>query len=134
MLSAEDHLAVLNHIARYNHAIDLGTPDEWADCFTDDAEFDAEPVVHCHGRAELVYSARATLTDKRLGRHWNSNVWIEGDGAHATAHVYLLMVRSGKVGDLGNTGVYSDRLVNQDGQWRFEYRKLTFEDPPDWQR
>lgn len=132
MLSAEDHVAVVNHIARYNHAIDLGSPDEWADCFTYDAEFDAEPVVHCRGRSELVAFAKATLTEKRLGRHWNSNVWVDGDGDRATARVYLMMVRSGKVGEIGNTGVYEDRLVKRNGHWRFEYRKLTFEDPPDW--
>lgn len=134
MLSAEDHLAILNHVARYNHAIDLGTPEEWADCFTGTAEFDAEPIVHCHGRADLIDFATATLTENRLGRHWTSNVLVAGDGDRATTLVYLLMVRSGKVGELGNTGVYRDRLVKQDGQWRFEYRKLTFEDPPDWQR
>lgn len=132
MLSSEDHLAVLNHVARYNHAIDLGTPEEWADCFTDDAEFDAEPVVHCHGRADLLAFAEATLTDKRLGRHWNSNVVVDGDGDRATTRVYLLMVRSGKAGEVGSTGVYADRLVKRNGQWRFAYRKLTFEDPPDW--
>lgn len=134
MLAVADHLAVLNHIARYNHAIDLGTPEEWADCFTDDAEFDAEPVVHCHGRSELIAFAKATLTPSRLGRHWNSNVWVDGDGDRARAQVYLMMVRSGKFGEVGATGVYRDRLVRSSGQWRFEYRKLTFEDPPDWTR
>ena len=132
MLAVDDHLAIVNHIARYNHAIDLGTPQEWADCFTDDAEFDAEPVVHCRGREELLAFATATLTPDRLGRHWNSNVLVDGAVTRATARVYLLMVRSGKFGETGATGIYSDRLVKVDGQWRFEYRKLTFEDPPDW--
>jgi SnoaL-like domain len=132
MLSADDHVAVVNHIARYNHAIDLGTPEQWADCFTDDAEFDARPVIHCHGRDDLIAFAQATLTDKRLGRHWTSNVLVDGDGERATTRVYLMMVRSGKVGETGATGVYEDRLRKIGGQWRFEYRKLNFEDPPDW--
>jgi hypothetical protein len=133
VLASEDHLAVVNTLARYNHAIDLGTPQEWAELFTEDAEFDARPVVHCNGRDELIKFATATLTPDRLGRHWNSNVWVEGDGDQATSRVYLMMVRSGKFGEVGSTGVYHDRLrKGPDGIWRFEYRKLHFEDPPDW--
>jgi hypothetical protein len=40
-LAAEDHLAILDLIARQSHAIDLGNPEMWADCFTEGGEFDA---------------------------------------------------------------------------------------------
>jgi len=40
-LAAEDHLAILDLIARQSHAIDLGNPEMWADCFTEGREFDA---------------------------------------------------------------------------------------------
>lgn len=43
-LSAEDRLAIMETLSRYNHAIDDLLPDAaraWADCFTDDGVFRA---------------------------------------------------------------------------------------------
>ena len=34
-LSADDRLDILQLIARYNHAIDFGQCDEWADTFSE---------------------------------------------------------------------------------------------------
>jgi ubiquitin C-terminal hydrolase len=32
-LDPVDHLEILDLLARYVHAIDLGTPEQWTDCF-----------------------------------------------------------------------------------------------------
>jgi uncharacterized protein (TIGR02246 family) len=126
-LKPEDHLAILNLLSRYNHAIDLRNPDLWADCFTEDGEFDARPVTHCHGRAELHDFAARSLGRTR---HWNTNVMVEGDGDRATSHLYLMTVTPGADAKPGVTGVYTDQLVKQDGQWKIQKRHLVFEQPP----
>ncbi len=126
-LAAEDHLAILNLIARYNHAIDLGNPEMWADCFTEDGEFDARPVTHCHGRADLLeFCGRS----QGRTRHWTSNLLVEGEGDTATASLYLMAVTPGAIAEPGVTGVYHDQLVKQDGDWKIKRRALAFEEPP----
>jgi hypothetical protein len=128
MLTAEDQLAIARLVARYNHATDLGTPEQYAALFTHDAEFDASPIVHCHGREDLLAFGR-TFPPGRRTRHWNTNLIIEGDGDEATTEVYLMMVTAGSPSSTGMTGVYRDKVVRVDGQWLFAHRKLTFEDP-----
>src|SRR5664279_2733561 len=117
MLTAEDHQAISTLLARYNHVTDLGTPEEYADLFTADAEFDASPIVHCHGREELLDFGR-TFPPGRLSRHWNTNLLIEGDENEARTEVYLMMVTAGSPSKTGMTGVYRDKVVKVDGQWR----------------
>lgn len=131
-LAVEDDLAIRNLIARYNHAIDFGTPEEYAECFTPDGEFDARPVIHCHNRDDLADFARRVQVGDRLGRHWTSNVFVDGAGDEAVSRVYLLNLTAGKQAVIGPTGCYHDKLVKRDGQWYFSYRKLHFEDPPTW--
>ena len=126
-LAAEDHLAILNLIARYNHAIDLVNPEMWADCFTEDGEFDARPVTHCHGRAELLEFCQHA---QGRVRHWTSNLLVEGEGDTATASRYLMALTPGAVAEPGVTGVYHDQLVKQDGDWKIKRRFLAFEEPP----
>ena len=128
-LPVSDHLEVLNLLARYCHAIDLGAPEEWADCFTDDAEFDARPVAHCRSRQELIEFCTAVAGSTR---HWTSNSWIEGDGDRATARTYLLSLAPGRAPRLGPTAVYQDRLRKTADGWRLEFRKVEFEEAPDW--
>jgi hypothetical protein len=128
-LDPVDHLEILNLLARYVHAIDLGTPEQWADCFTDDAEFDARPVAHCRTRAELIDFCTLVAGNTR---HWTSNTWIEGDGERATARSFLLSLRPGRSPQPGPTAVYHDRLRKTPDGWRIEYRKVEFEEPPDW--
>lgn len=131
-LSVEDDLAIRNLIALYAYEIDFGSPEAWADCFTPEAEFDAEPVTHCHGRADLVDFCRRVQAGGRLGRHWTTNVWVDGDGDRARSRVYLMSLTAGNPAVLGPTGCYHDELVKVDGRWLFSYRKVEFEDPPVW--
>lgn len=128
-LTVEDRLDILDLLARYAHAIDDGTPEEWADCFTDDAEFDARPVAHCHSRQELIEFCRMVAGGTR---HWTCNVVIDGDGERATAKLFLLSLRPGRTPQPGPTAIYRDRLRKTADGWRIEYRKVDFDEPPDW--
>jgi SnoaL-like domain len=131
-LSAEDHLAILDLVARYSHAIDFGTPDEYADCFTDDGSFDARPVVDAHGRAELIAFADRVIAGGRRSLHWTSNVVAGGDDQAAWSQVYLMTASKGLDPRPGTTGVYHDRLVKEAGMWRFRHRRLIFHEAPTW--
>ncbi len=126
-LAPEDHLAILDLIARYNHAIDFGSAEMWADCFTVDAEFDARPITHCRGRADLLEFSRKSIG---MTRHWTSNLLVEGDGDTSTASLYLMTVTPGATTEPGVTGVYHDQLVKREGHWKIKSRVLTFDDPP----
>lgn len=131
-LPAEDHLAILDLVARYNHAIDFGSPEEYVDCFTDDGEFDARPVVHARGREELLGFASAVAEQGRSSLHWVNNLTVEGDGSEARARVFLMNVRRGLDASCGPTGVYFDRVVKVGGSWRFLHRHLVFDEAPAW--
>jgi hypothetical protein len=131
-LPVGDHLAILNLISAYNHAIDFGSPDEYADCFTVDGEFDARPVVDAHGRGDLLEFATLVAANGRRSWHWTSNVWVDGDSTEARAKVYLVNMSTGLNVRSGPTGVYHDRLVKTAEGWRFRHRKLVFDEPPPW--
>lgn len=129
--TSEDHVAILNLLARYNHAIDLGNSEDWADCFTDDGVFDARPVTHSKGRKELI-----AFCEQSLGRtrHWTTNPLVKVNGDTATLDLYLMTVTPGAqdapFATPGVTGVYHDQLVKVDGEWKIKFRKLDFDAPP----
>jgi hypothetical protein len=134
-LSADDHEAIRQLLARYNFAIDLGDVEGWADCFLPDGAFecsglpDGSPIGGRHvGRDALVAYARTHFgINKGRARHWNWNLLVEGDGDEATMRSYLGAYSSGQ-GDrakLRATGIYEDRLRRHDGRWLFAERHVT---------
>ena len=81
-ISSEDRMAILELLARYNHAIDGLETETWLDCFTDDAVYEFPPDRRWEGIDELckVGEGRASNSDQPASRHWLNNVLIEGDG------------------------------------------------------
>jgi len=134
-LSADDHEAIRQLLARYNFAIDLGDTEGWADCFTPDAEFEClglpgdNPLGGRYvGRDALVaYAATHLGINKGRARHWNWNLLVDGDGTSATMRCYLDVFRSGLGRDarIDATGIYEDRLVKDDQGWKFSARRVT---------
>ncbi len=132
-LSADDRLDILDLYGRYNHLVDSGPPEAWADeCFTPDAVFrrpDMPPVV---GREALIRYKTRPLNQ---GRHWLSNIVIEPTETGAAGKAYLLVVRptdaEGTVNSIVMTGRYDDRLAKGPTGWRFASRTVTFETPFD---
>ena len=129
-LTIEDRFAIMDLMARYNHAADSGDAEGFADTFADDALFEGS-MKTARGRAELIEVIRSTPPD-RPARHWNNNILIEGDGDDATAKVYLLRfdVSSAPPTIIGG-GVYHDVLKRIDGRWRFTHRKVVSDNRPD---
>lgn len=126
-LSAEDQLAIAKLLADYNHAIDHGDAEAWADTFTDDAVFNSgfEEIT---GREDLVAFAAATHEMLPGGRHQLNNVSIDGDDDTATVRCYLQMwnTRGGASStSLVISGLYDDALRKEGGRWRFSRRTMT---------
>ncbi len=79
-LTTEDRLDILDLSARYNHAIDYGDAEGWADCFLPDGAFGSTWQTRFAGRAALVDFARQAAAADTKSLHWTTNWVIEGDG------------------------------------------------------
>lgn len=123
-LTAEDHIAIEQLYAAYNHRIDFGTAEEWVDCFTADAVFNSgysEEV----GRDALLAFFAATREMVPDIRHFVSNLLIEGDGDGATGSAYLEATSGAGAGrTILTTGRYVDDLVKTANGWRFSNRRM----------
>lgn len=128
-LSIEDELDIMDVLARYNHAIDSGDAEAWADTFTADGLFEGSRDT-VKGRAELLEFVRNRDPEVRI-RHWNNNVLIEGDGDDASMRVYLLSLDVSGPPKLRSSGVYHDTLKRVDGQWKFSHRRVVPDVRPD---
>ncbi len=130
-LTPADKLDILELAARYNHAIDHGHAEAWAATFTDDGVFQVDKVPRAQGRDALLAHVRKRVIDGRSVRHWTSNAIIDGDdqnahAQHARLRLYVAIYDTAHaLGAPFLLGEYDDRLVKQDGQWKFALRDLT---------
>lgn len=128
----EDRLEIFNLIASYSHAADDGTPQDYADCFTEDGAFHGRvgqpDEMHVTGReALLTFAQRAVAMRSRLqNRHIQTNTQIlEQTATRAHARTYLLVMQT--IGETAPipalTSVYEDRLLKTERGWRIELRR-----------
>lgn len=124
-LGADDLFAIHHLYARYNHAIDFGSAEEWADCFSADARFDSGVSI-AEGRDALLEFHAVTRQMVPDIRHLTSNIVVDGDGDVATGAAYI-RATSGAGADTATlmTGVYRDRIVRTADGWRFAARVTT---------
>ena len=119
--TAEDRDEILQLLYRYNHAVDAGDAEGWADTFAEDGVFDAMGQV-LTGRDALVGFASSVQGMRHV--ILNPLVEIAGDTAHVRAYLVLLTG-----GSIAMTGAYEDDLVRTPGGWRFAKRVFSA-DPP----
>jgi hypothetical protein len=143
-LTADDRLAIMETLARYNQAIDGHLPDAadaWADTFTEDGTFraisgargsgssrervasyqsgqtDDASIINLRGRDALrAFAASVHEAQRGPHYHWVNNVIIEGDGDRASMTCYL-RVMDGKTPD-------SPEQATVTGYYRDELRKV----------
>ncbi|NWJ73080.1 nuclear transport factor 2 family protein [Pseudonocardia sp. ICBG1122] len=124
-----DTLADLEEIralnARYNFAVDQGTPEEWAATFSTDGVFHAliegqTPKGHAE-LAAFVPLCRDTFDPMR---HLTMNEVVSVSGDTATQTCYLLFFANTAGTVSGTVCVYTDELVREDGAWRYRDRKV----------
>ena len=113
----EDRDEILQLLYRYNHAIDNGDAEGWADTFTADAVFDAGGNL-MSGREDLV----AFASSVHGSRHVVANPVIDIAGDTATVRAYILLSRGEP---LSVVGTYEDDVVRTDDGWRFAKRVFT---------
>jgi len=123
-LTADDVVAIQQLYAAYNHRIDFGSAEEWADCFTPDAVFDSGYSVE-KGREALLAFHGTTRAMVPGIRHFATNILIDGDDDTATGSAYL-EATTGFGADRTPiaTGRYDDSLVRTDEGWRFVRRVM----------
>ncbi len=125
-LATDDILAIQKLIADYNHLVDAGEGDAFAQLFVDDGSLDTGFNV-VKGTDELRDFAAFVPTMAPGSRHMVTNVSIDGEGDSATSRLYLQMYTTAggaAATKLVISGRYEDTLRRDDGAWRFVTRKM----------
>jgi ketosteroid isomerase-like protein len=141
-MTALDYEEIRQLLARYARAVDFGDIGGILDCFTPDAYFESVGLPNEASHADLRFEGKDQLGVLFTGvyrgivghtRHCVNTPVIEGDGETATVFCYLFILRVGMAPHAGVllTGTYEDRLVKQDGRWRFRARVCKVDPQPE---
>ena len=125
-LSAADHLEIQQLYARYNHTMDGGDAEGWADTFGADGMFR-----NATGRDALVEFA-TNLHKNRIGiaRHWNTNLVVTPTAEGADGTCYFMLWNTGvRPPTITVSGKYNDKLVKTADGWRFKMRSTVADEP-----
>jgi uncharacterized protein (TIGR02246 family) len=128
-MTAQDYFEIQQLYAKYNHAIDSGDAEGYADTFTPDGVFNNNA-----GRDALIKFIKDTWIGRMNGatrQHWNTNLMINGDSKAATGSVYLMLVDlATKPASIMTMAMYDDQLVKTPQGWRFTKRQTKRVGPP----
>lgn len=128
-MTAQDYFEIQQLYAKYNHAIDSGDAEGYANTFTPDGVFNNNV-----GRDALVKFVKDTWVGRMNGatrQHWNTNLMINGDSKQATGSVYLMLLDlSTKPVSVMTMAMYDDQLVKTPQGWRFTKRTTKRVGPP----
>jgi len=132
-----DELDIVRVLNRYAHGIDYGDEDDWLDCFTEDAVWEARSVasgsmlMRHAGRASLkAFVSGHTRPPELYHKHLVAEPIVTVDRDRATAVCYLLLVVAGPGGlpAIASFGRYRDELRRcTDGKWRIAHRAVEAE-------
>src|SRR5438067_10249652 len=114
----EDQAAIVDVLYRYGHAIDFGDQEMFADCFTEDAVWEAHNAVNGSvmrnaGRDELRRFVEGhTRPPELFHKHViaEARVQVDGDAATAACYFILLLGAPGGVPEVMTFGRYVDTL------------------------
>ncbi len=126
-LPAEDQLAILELLTRYNQAVGEGDPDGVAACFTEDGYVNGKNG-YSKGHEQLRKIGLLASAERQL-RHIVHNSIIkaragEKDAADVKSHLlYFEVTADGIV--FKASGTYTDVVVKIDGEWKFRSRVMT---------
>ncbi len=126
LASVELVLEVKDLITRYARLCDERNVEGWAALFTSDARF----VVHgSEFRGEAIKQWLVDQSQNPAGCHANVNTTVRPDGTDAAAavtdFVFVRRIEGSGPWEIVNVGRYDDRVVRNDGHWRFTERIIT---------
>src|SRR5829696_6146996 len=129
-VAAQDYVEILNLYARYNLCSDAGDAEGYADCFASTGRLDL--VTHqitVTGRENFREFKRRDFAGRPhiYRRHWNGSIHLEKvDDQTVIGRCYLLAFNGtpGSLPAIADCGVYEDRVVNEQGRWKFASRRL----------
>lgn len=148
-IDAADRIEIHELYGRYCHALDVGRPEEWAACFTDDGAFQRvdgdEVLMELRGSSDLrSFAETVQATEQGSIRRWNANVhlWLQDGEVRGASYLSMVKVvdeatrsddhaedlpQSLYAGDLRIvvTSRTSDVLVATDAGWRFQQRRVS---------
>ena len=129
----EEKDAIREVLAEYCFRLDGGDYDGMAALFTEDGTWDTafgKGTGHA-GIAQQARDIRANRTQVGAGDnrpraiHLVTNIVIALNGDEAEVRSNWTVVQNSPQGPkIGSGGGYADRMVKQDGTWRFRYRKI----------
>jgi hypothetical protein len=123
----QDFMEISQLFSNYNYTIDNKDGEAWASNFTPDGVFQ-DPSWCAIGREQLISVVGRTPqlgADEQQHHVHSLGPIVYQDRNHATVRSSVMVVREtgfGKVGGIGVTGVYEDKLVRLRGRWLFAFR------------
>lgn len=132
ILSAQDHVEILNLYARYNRALDMSDGPGRVATFTPDGTFSTLLGDHKPERMDIV-SKRTTERGNSGARHIVVNVELTPTAEGVDGFAYLLLVTDNPNSDgviRGRHSFYVDKLVKTPDGWRFKSRETWGDSEP----
>lgn len=122
--SAEDHAAILDLSARYNHTFDSGEFDAWVTCFAEEGVYEVPELNRrLEGRGALREFA-ATHSFPVAIRTMPTTHVVDQEGEGATMLSFFSVLRLDDPPSTIVVGRYEDQLTKADGEWRLARRKV----------
>ena len=122
--SAEDHAAILDLSARYNHTFDSGNFDAWVTCFAEDGVYEVPELDRrIEGRGALRAFAAAQGFTVSIRTLPTTHV-VDEAGEGATMLSFFSVLRLDDPPSSIVAGRYEDKLTKVDGEWQLARRKV----------
>lgn len=134
-LSTADYVEIQQLYARYNHYIDGGESEKYANLFTPDGSLETPASMFgtVQGHAALARLVGGLGKPAAIQpNHLTYNVMVDPSAEGAVGAAYFMMVTAGEEGEpptLGLRAVYHDVLVKTAEGWRFKRRVFSLAPP-----
>ncbi len=121
-MDPNDHVEIVQLLARYTHIVDAAGWDRLGEIFTDDGTMTVTGIHDTHRGLDALRELYGVKMNHPLAHHSTSVVVLACDGSTASVVSKWITVRTG--GQAG-TGVYRDELVHTPAGWRIAARVAT---------